>query len=110
MQKAAALDPEDRAALPGDEGEAARETRLEGAYQYALNIIRWLCDPGKADTGGPAEVLKSVQLSLGERLQYLDNFLQVRRRLCVLPSVFTAKFGSQWYVGARLACSCRLHD
>lgn len=77
LQKAAALDPDDRAALPGGEGAAAREARLSGAYGYAMNVLRFLCDPTKADTGGGAQVLLSVQLSPAERSRHLHDFLQV---------------------------------
>jgi hypothetical protein len=66
MQKAAAIDPQDRASLPGPEGEAAREARLEGAYNF-------LVDPGRADPS-----LQNVALSPAERQVYLQQFLQVR--------------------------------
>ena len=77
MQKAAALDPDGRAAVPGGEGAAAREARLDGAYCFAMNVLRFLCEPGAADTGGSAQVLLSVQLSPAERSRHLHDFLQV---------------------------------
>ena len=73
-QKAAVIDPQDRASLPGPEGEAAREARLEGAYGYAMNVVKFLVDPGQA--GDPA--LQNIPMSPAERSMYLKQFLQVR--------------------------------
>ena len=72
LQKAASIDPQDRASLPGPEGAAAREARLQGAYGVAMNVARFLVDPGRADPS-----LHNVALSPGERQAYLKQFLQV---------------------------------
>jgi len=71
-QKAASIDPQDRASLPGPEGDTARQARLDGAYAIAMNVVRFLVDPGRAD-----QSLQNVALSPGERQAYLKQFLQV---------------------------------
>ena len=75
-QKAASIDPQDRASLPGPDGDTARQARLEGAYSIAMNVVRFLVDPGRAD-----QSLQNVALSPGERQAYLKQFLQVRSAL-----------------------------
>ena len=71
-QKAASIDPQDRASLPSPEGDTARQARLDGAYGIAMNVVRFLVDPGRAD-----QSLQNVALSPGERQAYLKQFLQV---------------------------------
>ena len=79
LQKAASIDPPDRASLPGPEGDTARQARLDGAYAIAMNVVRFLVDPGRAN-----QALQNVALSPGERQAYLKQFLQVGNRTSTL--------------------------
>eukprot|EP00884_Botryococcus_braunii_P002912 jgi/Botrbrau1/12621/Bobra.0169s0148.1 len=70
VRRAAALDPANTAALPGDDGRAARQVRYDTCYKPAIDILKFLIDP-KAGEGDPDQ-----QLSPADRNKYRSAFLQ----------------------------------